>query len=91
MERIDDLLRLWQTNKAQIQELEKKNDLYRSYAEKLMNKNGTDDIEGSTYRVTRSNVVRESVNKKDLPSDVWNRYCKKSSFFSYYIKEKKKS
>ena len=39
----------------------------------------------SNYMVKCSNCSRESIAKKDLPPEIWQRYHKKSSYDTYKL------
>ena len=54
-----------------------------------MNKNEEDLIISSEYVLKRAHTTRATVSKKDLPTDIWNKYSKESSFPIYYLKQKK--
>ena len=86
---IDDLLDTWYKTKLQIASLEKKCEKYKKYCEKIMNKNEEDLIISSEYVLKRAHTTRATVSKKDLPTDIWNKYSKESSFPIYYLKQKK--
>lgn len=86
---IDDLLDKWYEAKQTIAELEKKQDKYKKLAEKLMSSSGSNSLSSSSYKLSRKNMIRLSLSKKDVPDDIWNRYAKQISYSAYYIKKQK--
>lgn len=86
---IDELLEIWNETKTKIADLEKKCDKYKQYCERLMKKMNVDILSGSRYYVSRSQVTRSTMSKKDVPDDVWNKYASKCTYPSYYVKKVK--
>jgi hypothetical protein len=70
--------------KHKIAELEKRHEKYRKIVEEHMNsndlKNLSHSIDDTSYTIKKSLSSRQTVCKKDVPPEVWERYCKTSSF-----------
>ena len=88
---IDELLTNWHRTKQEIAALEKKCDRYKKLAGKLMDAKEEERLVGNSHVLTRRNVVRESVSKKDIPETVWKTYCKKVRFDAFYFQKNRRS
>lgn len=75
--------------KIKMDELQKRHDKYRKIVEEHMIQNGITSIEhpvnGQNYKIKKSLLSRESISKKELPQDIWDRYCKSSSYTTLRI------
>jgi hypothetical protein len=87
---IDNLLSNWFEAKQRIAELEKKCDKYKSIADKVLNIKGEDSLKSKTLKLTKSDIERQSISKKDVPKDIWKAYAKLSSFSTYRLTQIKK-
>lgn len=54
----------------------------------LMEKRQIKSLRCEEYTVGRVNRSRETVSKKDLPPDIWNKYCKRSEYSYLALKKK---
>jgi hypothetical protein len=79
----------WNKYKNQISELEKKMEKYKSKVIQYMTENDLETINTDNFVIKSTKCSRESLSKKDLPKDIWNQYCKNSSYYIYKIVEKK--
>lgn len=86
---IEELLESWNNAKLEISKYEKLCDKYKTYCDKIMNKLDKDDLSSSKYTLKRKEMTRSTISKKDLPKDIWNKYCNESSFSVFYLKSKK--
>merc|ERR1711977_597062 len=48
--------------------------------EKMLLTKKVSEIKTDSYEVKKSTQSREFCSKKDMPLNVWNQYCKKSTF-----------
>lgn len=87
---IDRLLANWFEAKQRIAELEKKCEKYKTIADKIMNIRGEYSIKSKTLLLSKYDMERQSIGKKDVPKDIWNTYAKTSSFSTYRLSEIKK-
>lgn len=75
--------------KLKIDELQKRHDKYRKIVEEHMLQQGLTSIEklvnGQNYKIKKSLLSRESISKKELPQDIWDKYCKSSSYTTLRI------
>ena len=78
--------------KQKLDELQERHDRYRKNIEEYMAKEDITSIEhtvdGKNYNVKKSLMSRESISKKELPEDIWNKYCKSSSFTTIRVLKK---
>jgi len=77
---MDDLLAQWMTVKTNIAELEKEEKIIRNRVKFVMEKKELMTFQTKSFRISRSNVTRETLSKNVCPPEVWIRYAKKSSF-----------
>lgn len=91
---IDNLLQNWYEAKQQISSLEAKLDSFKKIAENIMDHKNCDSLNNEKYVLQRKDINRTSISKKDLPLEIWNKYCKENFYSSFYISKvnhKKKS
>jgi hypothetical protein len=78
--------------KQKLDELQERHDKYRQYVEEYMLKENLvlveHTVDGKSYNIKKSLMSRESIAKKELPEDIWNRYCKSSSFTTIRVLKK---
>jgi macrodomain Ter protein organizer (MatP/YcbG family) len=70
-------------------ELEKRHEKYRKIIEEHMSSQGLTELKQGDITVRKTLSTRESVCKKDLPSDVWEKYCKHSRFTMITVRKSK--
>jgi hypothetical protein len=87
-EDINSLLDKWYEAKQEISSLEKKIEKYKMYVEDIMNKRNIDILSSDKIIVQRKEQNRTTISKKDLPSDIWDRYCKELFYNVFYISKK---
>jgi len=85
---INNLLDKWYEAKQEISSLEKKIEKYKMYIEDIMNKRNIDVLSSDKITVQRKEQNRTTISKKDLPSDIWDRYCKELFYNVFYISKK---
>lgn len=73
---IDKMLEKWATTRNSMNELEKKIDNYKKIMKQYLKRNDIKKYENGTYKVSLSNHERTSIQKKDIPKDIWNMYAK---------------
>jgi len=78
----------WNKYKNIIAEHEKKMEIYKNKVIEYMKDNELSTINTTDFSVKQSKYSRETLSKKDLPSDIWNKYCKSSSYYIYKLTEK---
>ena len=83
------LLQKWSEAKSEIIELEKKIDKYKRLANRIMDKNDGNTINSLEYKLTRKEISRTSISKKDVPKETWNKYSRTSTYTAYYLSKKK--
>ena len=85
---IDNILQKWDEAKVKKAMYEKECDLCRDSVERYMKKKEQDSLQGSRYNVSKRTITREQLPKKDLPSDIWDKYSSKFTYTSYYLKKR---
>jgi hypothetical protein len=50
-----------------------------------MNIRGEDVLKSKTLKLTKTDMERETISKKDVPKDIWNTYSKVSSFSTFRL------
>jgi len=88
MSNIDEILEKWVESKKQVLYHENQSEKYREAVERYMTKKSINTLEGTDYTVTKRSNTRETLAKKDVPVDVWNKYSNKFTYNSYYVKER---
>ena len=82
---IEDLLNNWYKAKQEIYILEQKCEKYKKVSEKLMERMDKNILNTSSYSLKKIDIVRNTISKNDIPSDIWNKYSKKNKYSSYYL------
>lgn len=88
MDQIKEKVSEWYKMKEQAAFFEKKANKLRSEIIDYMNDIKIDSILTTDYIVKKKEMSRESVTKKDLPEDVWKKYCKQLNYETLTIKER---
>ena len=86
---INEILETWYNTKEEISKLEKKCEKYKRYCEKVMNSEDKNTLSSDDYNLKRTLLTKTTISKKDLPKDIWNDYCTKTSYMAFYLKPKK--
>lgn len=74
------MLKRWYEIHSQIKQLEKEENLIKDKVKSLMLSKALTQVRGGDYRVSYKQMSRESLSKKDCPTELWNKYCKKNTF-----------
>lgn len=92
MNEIKDYVSKYIETKNKLKELEKKSEKYNKIIQDYMTKENTNsfdhEYENQKYNIKKSIVSRQSVSKKDMPIDVWEKYSKYSSYVMISLKKK---
>lgn len=79
-------------SKQKLGEIEKRVEKYREMVDNYMKETGKDvlshSIGSEKYVIKRTSSSRETVCKKDLPSEIWQKYYKTSRFSVINISKK---
>ena len=86
---LKDIIEDWYILKKKLKDIEKKIDSNREIIIDYMERNSIDKVITDNYIIKKKNMEREYIAKKDLPSDVWNRYSRKMNYSSYKINLRK--
>jgi hypothetical protein len=83
------LLEKWAESKSEITALEKKIDKYKRLANRVMDQKGDNTIFTTDYKLSRKEISRTTIAKKDVPKEIWKKYARTSTYTAYYLAEKK--
>jgi uncharacterized protein Yka (UPF0111/DUF47 family) len=79
--------------KLKLDELQDRYEKYRKIVEEHMIRENLTSIEQSIdnqqYKIKKSLLSRESISKKELPKEIWDKYCKSSSYTTLRITKTK--
>lgn len=85
MSKMSETIAKWIDIKEKIAELEKKHEKYRNMIQDFMEKDNITELpyvdsNNKKYSIKKSILHRETLSKKDIPSDLWDKYHKTSSY-----------
>lgn len=83
-------IRKYMEAKALMSQLESKIERYRRRILDSMKEMDVKKISTGDYTATIRTMRSEHIYKKDVPSDIWNRYKKESECTQLFVKERKK-
>ena len=86
---IKDILQKWADAKTEIADLEKKIEKYKRGVNRFMDEKGNNTITSSQYTLRRKEMTRATISKKNVPTEIWNKYSKPSTYKAYYLSKKK--
>ena len=79
--------------KNKLEDLQKRHERYRKIIEDYMINEGvvelSHELSNDSYQIKKTLTTRESISKKELPKEVWDRYSKTSSYSIIRIKKLK--
>lgn len=84
---IKESIQEYQQISKQIAELEKYRNTIQSKLILYMKDKGLTAIEGEHHRLRLYENVRESVSKKSLPPEIWQRYATRSTYSRLYLSQ----
>ena len=85
----------WMEARQKLEEYTKRVEKYRKLVEQFMLDSSVsslpfvDKISGLSMKVTMTMMSRETLSKNDVPSDIWDKYCKASRFRTLRISKQK--
>lgn len=79
--------------KNKLEDLQKRHERYRKIIEEHMISEGivelTQKIDSDSYQIKKTLMTRETISKKELPKEVWDRYSKACSYSTIRVKKLK--
>jgi hypothetical protein len=78
-------LQEWSRLKKVLEETEEELEKHKNKVIEYMKNREINSLVTTNYMVKCSNCSRESIAKKDLPPEIWQRYHKKSSYDTYKL------
>lgn len=73
--------------KSQISELEKRAKKYKDRIELFMNFKSKDKVSFDNIIVSRTLTTRTGLSKQNVPKDIFDKYCTKTSYYTYSFKK----
>ena len=86
---VSSLLEKWHETKLEIGILEARCEKYKKYAARIMDTKHVSVLSNDYYKLQRREMSRDTMGKKDVPKEIWNKYSKRSTYSAYYLTEKK--
>ena len=86
--KIKEAVEEWYKAKEKVAFHEKQVDKLRQKVIEYMKDKEVETIVTTNYIVSKRNMSRDSLSKKDVPEDIWKQYAKNLSYDAYYIKER---
>jgi hypothetical protein len=86
---MDQLLEKWADTRNNIATLEKKVDNYKKIAKQYLLRNNIKKYENEFFKLSQSVHERTSVQKKDVPKEIWEQYAKSKDVEYMTLTEKK--
>lgn len=80
MSKLDIALHQWHALKKELKELTEKEEVLRNKIKKVLEIKKVSTLASERYKVSSRMMSRETLSKKNCPSDVWKQYAKKSTF-----------
>jgi hypothetical protein len=88
-----DFLSKYIETKNKLKELEKKTEKYNKMIQEYMTKENMNYLihehDNQKYKFKKSIVSRDTISKKDLPLDIWDKYSKSSSYVMLHLSKMK--
>ena len=85
LELIDD----YRNVKNEIKQLEREEAVIREKLKYVMNKYDLDELRGSTHSIHRNTMSRLQISRKDLPSDIFEKYAVEKEIEYIVIRKRK--
>jgi hypothetical protein len=82
---IKDILQKWADAKTEIAELEKNIEKYKRVVNRIMDQKGNNTITSSKFTLRRKEMSRSTMSKKNVPTEIWNKYSRPCTYKAYYI------
>jgi len=86
---MDQLLEKWADARSMSAVLEKKMDNFKKIAKQYLLRNNIKKYENDFFKLTQSTHNRTSVQKKDVPNEIWDQYAKSKDVEYITLTEKK--
>lgn len=86
---MDQLLEKWADARNKMTDLEKRIDHYKKIAKQQLIRNNIKKYENEFFKLSLSTHNRTSVQKKDVPQDIWDQYAKSKEVEYITLTEKK--
>ena len=78
--KLEKYVKMWDTLRDEIVDKKERMDLIKNKICKMMEGKNLSKLNVGKFRIVRRTMTRETIAKKNCPSEVWKQYCKKSSY-----------
>jgi len=85
---IKQVINNWYKYKKDYDDLSKRIDRCKEIIKNYMDENNANIIVSDNHIVKRTKNYRESLNRKDIPEDIWSKYKKGNEYWLYKVSEK---
>jgi hypothetical protein len=82
---IEEHLQKWYELREVLNKTDKEMENHKNIVSKYMIDNDIDKMKSGDIKVTKSLCNRDFLNKKDVPKDVWEKYAKKNSYYTFKL------
>jgi hypothetical protein len=82
---------MWYELDKEIKDKKERLDLIKQKIKELMDKRGLDKLVSHEYTISNVQKSRETVSKRDVPSEEWAKWCKKISYSYLMLRRKGES
>lgn len=86
---LESLASEWYQLKRQISQLKSKQDIIKHVIQEHLENEDETDIDTNNYEISIIKRSRNIVLKKDIPSDIWNKYMTRKEYEILSIKKRK--
>lgn len=84
---LDTLFKEWYNLKKDKKKLEDREDDIKTLINKIMKKENTNKLEGDNFSVSKKYQTKKYITQKTVPSDIWEKYYKKTEYSVLYLKK----
>jgi len=78
--KLEKYVKMWDNLRDEIADKKERMDLIKNKICKMMEGKNLSKLNVGKFRIVRRTMTRETIAKKNCPSEVWKQYCKKSSY-----------
>jgi len=79
----------WYKAKLTINSLEKRIQQHKKSLNRYMDVRRVNSVSDNNYVLVRRFINRETVSKKDLSPELWNRFANRTRFPTFYVSKKR--
>lgn len=84
---LDTLFKEWYNLKKNLSKLQEREEDIKKMVNKIMKIEKTSKLEGDDFKVEKRYQKRKLISRKDLPEDIFDKYCKEKEIEILYLKK----